>query len=132
MYVSMLKAKLHQARVTGADLDYVGSITIATDLLDQVGMYPYEKVLVVDIENGARFETYIIPGEPGSGVIQLNGAAARLVSVGDRVIIMAFAQVSAPPPAGWEPRVLVLDEKNRVVSVKLEGNITDRATSNEG
>ena len=131
MFVTMLKAKLHQARVTGADLNYVGSITIATDLLEQVGMHVYEKVLVVDIENGSRFETYIIPGEPGSGVIQINGAAARLVSVGDRVIIMAFAQVPAPPPADWQPCVLVLDEQNRVVSVELEGNVTNQATSNE-
>lgn len=125
MFVTMLKAKLHQARVTGADLNYVGSITIASDLLEQVGMYPYEKVLVVDIENAARFETYIIPGEHGSGVIQLNGAAARLVSVGDRIIVMAFAEVSAPPPADWQPRVLVLDENNKVASVELEGNVKD-------
>jgi aspartate 1-decarboxylase len=119
----MLKSKLHQARVTGADINYVGSITIATDLLEQVGMYPYEKVLVVDIENAARFETYIIPGEHGSGTVQLNGAAARLVSMGDRIIVMAFAEVAAPPPPDWEPRVLVLDEHNRVASVELEGNI---------
>lgn len=123
MFVTMLKAKLHQARVTGADINYVGSITIASDLLEQAGMYSYEKVLVVDIENAARFETYIIPGERGSGVIQLNGAAARLVSVGDRIIVMAFAEVPAPPPADWQPRVLVLDEHNKVASVELEGNI---------
>lgn len=123
MFVTMLKAKLHQARVTGADINYVGSITIAADLLEQAGMYPYEKVLVVDIENAARFETYIILGERGSGVIQLNGAAARLVSIGDRIIVMAFAEVPAPPPPDWEPRVLVLDEHNRVASVELAGNI---------
>ncbi|MBN1430268.1 MAG: aspartate 1-decarboxylase [Anaerolineae bacterium] len=123
MFVSMLKAKLHRACVTGADLNYVGSITIAVDLLEQVGMYAYEKVLVVNIENGARFETYIIPGDRGSGVIQLNGAAARLVSIGDRVIVMAFAQVPAPPPADWQPCVLVLDEQNRVASIELEGNV---------
>jgi aspartate 1-decarboxylase len=123
MFVTMLKAKLHQARVTSADLNYVGSITIASDLLEQAGMYSYEKVLIADIENGARFETYIIPGEPGSGVIQLNGGAARLVSVGDRVIIMAFAQVPAPPPTDWQPRVVVLDEHNRVVSIENEGNV---------
>lgn len=125
MFVTMLKAKLHQARVTGADVNYVGSITIASDLLEQVGMYPYEKVLVVDIENAARFETYIIPGERASGVFQLNGAAAHLVSIGDRIIVMAFAEVPAPPPADWQPRVLVLDEHNRVASVELEGNIND-------
>lgn len=116
MYVAMLRAKLHQARVTHADLNYAGSITIDTELLDAVGMYPYEKVLVVDIENGSRLETYIIPGERGSRVIQLNGAAARLVAVGDRLIIMAFSQVVTPPPADWKPTVLVLNENNDVVS----------------
>lgn len=122
MFVSLLRAKLHQARVTGADLNYIGSITIDADLLDRVGMYPYEEVSVADIENGARFETYIISGERGSGVIQLNGAAARLVSVGDRIIIMAYAQVPIPPPTGWQPCVVALDEHNRVASIESEGN----------
>ena len=125
MQVSMLRAKLHQARVTGADLDYVGSITIDAALLDQVGMLPYERVLIADIENGARFETYIIEGPTGSGVIELNGAAARLVDIGDRLIIMAFALSAYPPPKDWAPRVLVLDEKNRVVSVASEGVFPD-------
>ncbi len=122
MQVSLLRAKLHQARVTSADLNYVGSITIDSALLEKSGMFEWEKVLVVDIENGQRLETYIIPGEPGSGTIQLNGAAARLVSVGDRLIIMAFALVDLPVPDGWEPRVLALDEKNRVASILSEGN----------
>ncbi len=121
MFVSMLRAKLHQARVTEADLDYVGSITIDAHLLEQVGMFPHEKVLIANVENGARFETYIIPGEPGSGQIQLNGAAARLVSVGDRLIVMAFNLVDFPPPRGWEPRVLVLDGENRVQSAHGKG-----------
>lgn len=125
MHVTLLRAKLHQARVTGADLDYVGSITIDSDLLDNVGMLEWEKVLVVDLENGERFETYVIPGERGSGVLQLNGAAARLVTVGDRVIVMAFTEVPAPPPAGWQPRVLVLDEHNRVASVEMEGRFPE-------
>jgi aspartate 1-decarboxylase len=116
MVGTMLRAKLHQARVTGGDINYVGSITIDEDLLRQAGMYVYEKVLVVNIENGARFETYTIPGAVGSGAVELNGAAARLASIGDRVIIMAFTQVPLPPPAGWEPRVVVLDEENRVVA----------------
>ena len=127
MLVSMLRAKLHQARVTGADVDYVGSITIDSALLEQVRMFPYERVLVADIENGARFETYIIPGAALSGVIQLNGAAARLVEIGDRLIVMAFALSSCPPPAGWAPRVLLLDEKNRVVKVVTEGVYPDAA-----
>ena len=116
MYVSMLRAKLHQARVTGADVEYEGSITIDAALLERSGILPYEKVLVVDVENGARLETYVIPGEPGGGEIQLNGAAARLVSVGDRVIIMAFTLVEHPAE-GWAPRILVLDERNEVARV---------------
>ncbi len=115
MYLAMLRAKLHQARVTAADLNYVGSISIDTDLLDASGMLPYEKVLIADIENGSRFETYIIPAEAGSRQIQLNGAVARLVSVGDRLIIMAFAYMAFPPPQGFAPCVLVLDEDNRIV-----------------
>jgi aspartate 1-decarboxylase len=128
MFVSMLRAKLHQARVTGADINYAGSITIDTTLLEQVGMFPHEKVLVVDIENGARFETYIIPGPPDSGEIHLNGAAARLVSVGDRIIIMAFSLAAFPPPEDWAPRILVLDENNAVKSVQGEGVFPDASS----
>lgn len=116
MLVTLLKAKLHQARVTGADLEYVGSITIAQDLLDAAGMYPYERVQVVDIENGNRLETYIIAGEAGSGVMQLNGAAAHLVTVGDRIIVMAYVQVEAPPPPDWRPTVLVLNDANAIIA----------------
>lgn len=117
MYVSMLRAKLHQARVTSADLNYVGSISIATDLLDATGMLPYEKVLVADVENANRFETYIIPAEAGSGQIQLNGAVARLVSIGDRLIIMAFGYLTYPIPPDFSPCVAVLDEQNRVTQI---------------
>jgi aspartate 1-decarboxylase len=116
----MLRAKLHQARVTGADVNYEGSITIDEALLQESGIFVYEKVLVVDLENGARFETYTIPGSPGSGTIELNGAAARLVTVGDRVIIMAFSEVDYPPPSDWQPRVLILGDRNQVKSVKGE------------
>ncbi len=123
MQITMLKAKLHQARVTGADLNYVGSITIDRALLEAAGMFPYEKVLVVDINNGARLETYIIAGEPNSGEIQLNGAAARLVTVGHRVIIMAFASLESPPPADWTPQVLVLNEQNQVESAIGKGEL---------
>jgi aspartate 1-decarboxylase len=110
----MIRAKLHQARVTGADLNYEGSIGIDSDLLRQAGIYPYERVLVVDLENGNRLETYTIPAAAGSREVSLNGAAARLVNVGDRIIIMAFAQVDVPPPSDWEPHVLILDEKNEI------------------
>jgi len=116
--ISILRAKLHQARVTGADINYIGSITIDRSLLDRAGMYLYERVLVVNIENGARFETYIIPGEPGSGTVELNGAAARLAAIGDRLIVMAFCQVDAPPPDDWRPRVVFLDAHNRVKAVE--------------
>ena len=121
MLISMLKAKLHQARVTGADIDYVGSITIDQALLEKAGMVAYERVLVVNVENGARFETYIIPGEAESGTIELNGAAARLVAIGDRLIVMAFCQVEAPPPEDWAPRVVFLDAQNRVRTVEGGG-----------
>jgi len=125
MQVSMLRAKLHQARVTAADINYVGSITIDEALLEQAGMFVWEKVLVVDIENGARFETYIIPGTPNSGAIELNGAAARLVTIGDRLIIMAFCQTDYPPAKDWSPRILFLDEDNTVKSA--EGGFPDAA-----
>jgi aspartate 1-decarboxylase len=114
MQISMIRSKIHQARVTAADLNYEGSIGIDTNLLEQAGMFSYEKVMVADIENGQRLETYVIPAPAGSSEISLNGAAARLVSVGDRVIIMAFALVDFPPPADWEPRVLLMDDGNRV------------------
>jgi aspartate 1-decarboxylase len=121
MLITMIRAKLHHARVTAADVNYVGSITIATDLLAQVKMAAYERVLVVDVENGARFETYIIPGDPGTGMIQVNGAAAHLVSIGDRLIVLAFAMIEFPPPDGWTPQVVVLDEHNRVKTIEAEG-----------
>jgi aspartate 1-decarboxylase len=114
MFIEMIRAKIHQARVTDADLNYEGSIGIDTDLIAQAGMFAYEKVLVVDLENGERLETYIIPAAAGSKQIQLNGAAARLVHVGDRVIIMAFVYLEFPPPADWQPRVLLMNEHNDV------------------
>lgn len=127
MLVSLLRVKLHHARVTSADLNYVGSITIDAGLLQEAGIYEWEKVLIVDLENGARFETYAIPGEAGSGTVQLNGAAARLAAVGDRLIVMAFAAIEAPPPANWQPRVLVLDAQNAVAVVEAEGHFSGRS-----
>jgi len=114
MQITMFRAKLHQARVTEADLNYEGSIGIDTDLLRESGMFPYEKVLVVDIENAERFETYIIPAAAGSGTISVNGAAARLVHPNDRLIIMSFVHVDYPPPADWQPRVVILNADNTV------------------
>lgn len=110
----MLKAKIHRATVTQAELDYVGSITVDGELLEQAGIYEYEKVQIVDVSNGARFETYTIAGERGSGIMCLNGAAARMVQTGDKIILMAYAQVSPEEAAGLKPVVLFVDEQNRV------------------
>lgn len=117
MTIEMLKAKIHRATVTQAALDYVGSITVDQDLLELSGILEYEKVLVVDIENGNRFETYTIAGERGSGLICLNGAAARCASVGDKVIIMAYAQLTPEEAAGHHPTVVFVDENNKKVRV---------------
>ncbi|OQY34120.1 MAG: aspartate 1-decarboxylase [Anaerolineaceae bacterium 4572_5.1] len=113
MYRKLLKSKIHRAVVTGADIHYEGSITIDSALLEAAGIHAYELVHVVDVDNGSRLETYTIPGEAGSGVIQLNGAAARLVSIGDRVIIMSYAYLEEPLPEDWNPIVLLMDEKNQ-------------------
>ena len=121
MLRSMLKSKLHHARVTEADLHYVGSVTIDADLLARVDILPNEKVLVINNNNGARFETYIIPGEAGSGTIRVNGAAAHLVRLGDRLIVLAFGLVEFPPPAAWTPQVVVLNRDNAIESVLSEG-----------
>ena len=116
MTVQMLKGKIHRATVKQAELNYVGSITVDADLLDAAGIYEYEKVAIVDIENGNRFETYTIAGERGSGMICLNGAAARCVSVGDKVILMAYAQLTPEEVSeGYAPQVVFLDEENKIV-----------------
>ena len=104
-FVTLLRAKLHRIRVTEANRDYVGSLTLDEDLMDAVGIFNYERILVANVENGERFETYAIKGPRGSGVCCLNGAAARLGKVGDRLIVMCFAQVSPDEAAGWQPRV---------------------------
>jgi len=126
MFTQILRAKLHHARVTGADIEYGGSITIDAELLDQVGILPYERVQVVDVENGNRLETYVIVGERGSGIIQLNGAAAHRVELGDRVIIMAYASVDLPLERPWIPKIAVLDERNRIAHW-ASGNTWNRA-----
>lgn len=114
----MLKAKIHRATVTQAELDYVGSITVDMDLLEQAGILEYEKVQIVDVNNGSRFETYTIAGERGSGVMCLNGAAARMVQTGDKIILMAYAQVTPEEASELRPTVLFVDEKNKVTKVK--------------
>jgi len=113
----MLKSKIHRATVTQAELDYVGSITVDMDLLEQAGILEYEKVQIVDVNNGSRFETYTIAGERGSGVMCLNGAAARMVQTGDKIILMAYAQVTPEEASELRPTVLFVDEKNKVTKV---------------
>ena len=119
MYRKILRAKIHRATVTDSNLDYAGSITIDRDLMDAVGLSEWECVLVADLTNGTRHETYVIPGERGSGMICVNGAAAHLVNVGDMIIIMAFALVDDTEHPHHRPRLVLVDEKNRVVK-KLE------------
>ncbi len=118
MFRTFLFAKIHRATVTAANVHYVGSITIDCELLKASGIRPYERVQVVDVDNGARLETYAIAGPPGSGAIELNGAAARLVSIGDKVIIMAYGLVAEPLPETWSPVVLIMGEDNRVAEVR--------------
>ncbi len=120
MLLTLFKAKLHRATVTQADLNYVGSVTIDRELLEKSGILPGEKVQIVNINNGERFETYTIEGEPGSGVICLNGAAARLVQVGDKVIIIAYALMDENEAKTFKPNVLVLDEQNKIKKIKHE------------
>ena len=111
MKVNMLKGKIHRATVVQAELNYVGSITVDEDLLDAAGIYEYEKVHIVDIDNGARFETYTIAGERGSGMICLNGAAARCVQVGDK---MAYADLETEEVKNHKPKVVFVDDENKI------------------
>ena len=113
MNITMLKAKIHRATVTQAELDYVGSITVDSELLEQSGIFEYEKVQVVDINNGNRFETYTIAGDSGSGIICLNGAAARCVDVGDKIIIMAYADMTPEEAKKHSPKVIFVDDNNK-------------------
>jgi aspartate 1-decarboxylase len=112
----MLKSKIHRARVTQCNIDYEGSITIDKDLMEAADLLQYEKVDVLNINNSARFHTYVIEGEPGSGEICLNGAAARLVAKGDIVIILSYNQVSEEEAATFSPRLVYVDSENRIVS----------------
>ena len=116
----MLKSKIHRAVVTDANIDYIGSITLDVDLMKASDILPYEKVHVVDIDTGARLETYAIEGAAGSGVVEMNGAAARLVHKGDRIIVMSYAQVSEPEARTLRPTVVLVDERNRPISIETE------------
>ncbi|WP_165088476.1 aspartate 1-decarboxylase [Neisseria yangbaofengii] len=117
MFRTMLGGKIHRATVTEADLNYVGSITVDQDLLDAAGICVNEKVAIVNNNNGERLETYVIPGERGSGVVCLNGAAARLVQKGDIVIIMSYVMLSEPEVSNHEPKVVLVDEHNKIRDV---------------
>ena len=128
MNLTMLKGKIHRATITQAELDYIGSITIDSELLEAAGILEYEQVQIVDVQNGNRFETYTIAGEPGSGMICLNGAAARKVSVGDNVIIMCYCSVDSKEAKSHSPKVVFVDEKNkpmRVTRYEKHGKLED-------
>lgn len=120
MFRTMMKSKLHRATVTEANLNYVGSITIDEDLMDAADLLPNEKVQIVNNNNGARFETYVIIGERGSGVICLNGAAARLVQPGDQVIIISYAAMTNEEARNYKPIVTILDSENKPVKLLNE------------
>ncbi|GAB6168727.1 aspartate 1-decarboxylase [Clostridium carnis] len=117
MKLNMLKGKIHRAKVVQAELNYVGSITVDEELLEAAGILEYEMVQIVDIDNGSRFETYTIAGERGSGLICLNGAAARCVQVGDRIIIMSYCQLDSEEVLDHKPRVVFVNDENRISRV---------------
>ncbi len=132
MIVKMCRAKIHRATVTETNLNYVGSITIDKHLLDASGIIPYEAVQVVNISNGERFETYAIEGPCGTGCICLNGAAARLACPGDTVIIMAFGWMDHDEAKAFSPRVVFVDEDNRVEEVAARENHGETGCPNRG
>ena len=115
MTLTMLKGKIHRAVVTQAELNYVGSITVDTDLMKAAGILEYQMVQIVDVENGNRFETYTIASEAGSGIICLNGAAARMAQAGDHIIIMAYAQLDEEEAKSHQPNVVLVDEQNKII-----------------
>lgn len=114
MLRTLLNGKIHRATVTGADLHYIGSITLDPVLMEAANILPFERVQVVDVTNGNRLETYAIEGEAGTGVVQLNGAAAHLVQVGDLVIVMSYVQAEDPITSDWQPHVVLVDEHNHI------------------
>ena len=115
MQINLLKSKIHRATVTGASLDYEGSLSISSDIAETVGLLPYERILVSNLENGERFETYVIYAASGKRVIELNGATAHLGKVGDLLTIMNFAQLAPEEGKKHKPRIAVLDRQNRIV-----------------
>ena len=115
MRVEMLKSKIHRARITGKDVHYEGSLTIDAALMAAVGIRPYERVQVVNINNGSRLETYAIEGQAGSGVLKLNGAAARWGEIGDPVIVLTYAWLDERELKGYQPRIVLVDEENRII-----------------
>jgi len=125
MILTMLKSKIHRAIITEAKLNYVGSITIDKSLMESSNILEYEKVQIVDIDNGSRFETYAIAGDAGSGVMCVNGAAARCVQPGDKIIIMTFCQINEEEARKFKPTVVFVDARNNVVE------ITDREIHGE-
>lgn len=128
MQRTLMKSKVHRATVTGADVDYVGSLTLDAELMEAADLLPHEKVQVVDVDNGARLETYVIAGERGAGVVCLNGAAARLLSPGDRVIVISYATYSDAEARAHTPTVVVCDEANRpTVQGPEAAGVADRA-----
>ena len=128
MMLTMLKGKIHRATVKQAEVDYIGSITIDSELMEAAGILEYEKVQVADVNNGKRLETYVIAGDPGSGMICLNGAAAHYVEVGDKVIIMCYAQVDEREATQMKPRVVFVDDDNkasRITRYEKHGRLED-------
>ena len=115
MHLTLLKSKIHRAAITGASLDYEGSLTVPADIAEAVGILAYEKILVGNLQNGNRFETYVIYGAPGKGMIELNGATAHLGKIGDLVTIMSFARVTPEEATKHRPRIVVLDRQNRII-----------------
>ena len=128
MYLNMLKSKIHRATVVQAELDYVGSITVDEALMESAGIYEYEKVQIADVDNGNRFETYVIAGKRNSGMICLNGAAAHQVDIGDKIIIMCYAQMTPEEVAANKPKVVFVDDENsitRVTNYEKHGRLYD-------
>jgi aspartate 1-decarboxylase len=120
MYRTMLKSKIHRATVTEADLHYVGSVTVDEELMEAADLLPGEQVAIVDVTNGARLETYVIPGARGTGVIGINGAAAHLVHPGDLVILISYAQLDDATARTYQPRVVHVDAHNRVIELGVD------------
>ncbi len=130
-FVEVLKSKLHRAEVTGANVNYEGSLSISQDLMDAVGFVPFEKILCGNQATGDRFETYVISAPAGTGEIVLNGAAARLGEIGDRLTIMSFARIKAERSTSWSPRVAVLSERNLTMDcrVPVAGAVLDSVSA---